>query len=443
MKKKAKEKKVGRVRAALLDWLGIPVDLTTTEFWNQWSGKTSDTGESVSVETAMTLSAVWACVRLISETMASIPLTLYRRTSNGSVLGTAHPLYNVLRSQPNADTTAVNFYEPLIGSLLLQGVAYVERLYIGERVVGMNFLYLGRLNRQKTNSGTYVYKYREADGSTRTIPASRVAKILGFTLDGMNGLSAIEYGVNVFGSALSAQRSANTTFKNGLMPTVYFKMDKFLKPQQREDFRKDFKENVAGALNAGTNPLLEGGMTVGEVGIKPSDAQLLESRGFSVEEVCRWFRVAPWLVGHSSQGQTKWGTGMEQELLGFLIFTLGPWMTRLEQAVLKDFLSPADRVSYYVEFERDEFLKGDSASRAAFLSTLCNNGIMTRDEARKKLNMPVRGGNADVLTVQSAMTPIDSIGQTTTPGAVAAQALARLIDSGFNNGGDSHVQQQE
>ncbi|MFX0588412.1 phage portal protein, partial [Glaesserella parasuis] len=124
------------------------------------------------------------------------------------------------------------------------------------------------------------------------------------------------------------------TFRNGMLPTVYYKVAAFLKPEQR----RMFKAEIQGSVERGEAPVLEGGTDVGTVGINPVDAQLLESRAFSVESICRWFRVPPWMVGHTEKS-TSWGTGIEQQMIGFLTFTLGPWLRRIEQSISKDLMT--------------------------------------------------------------------------------------------------------
>ena len=150
-------------------------------------------------------------------------------------------------------------------------------------------------------------------------------------------------------------------------------------------------------------------MDVTTIGINPNDAQLLESRNFSVEEICRWFRVPPHMVGHTSNS-TSWGTGIEQQMIGFLTFTLRPWLSRIEQAIAKDLMAPQDRLRYYAEFSIEGLLRADSTARGNYLSQMVNNGIMTRDEARLKENLSPMGGNASVLMAQTAMSPINTLG---------------------------------
>ena len=401
-------KKPGRVKAAILGWLGVPVGLTDEAFWSAMGR--SEAGQQVNESTVLQLSAVWACARIIAETIATLPLGIYERTSTGRRAADSHPLTFLLSRQPNSKTTAAVFWEAMIVAMLLRGNGMAEQVMLGGRRVALNFLFPGRLSITRDSKGKRRYRYTERDGTQREIPEELIFRIPGFTTDGDWGLSAIEYGAKVFGSALAATSAANGTFENGLSQTVAFKFPHLLRKEQREEFRTTFAE-IAGAVNAGKPALLEGGMEAQTIGINPKDAQLLESRGFSVEEICRWFRVPPFMVGHSEKA-TSWGTGIEQQMIGFLTFTLRPWLSRIEQAINKDLLSPVEQLRYYAEFSIEGLLRADSAGRATYLTQMVNNGLMTRDEGRKKENLPPKGGNADVLTVQTALIPIDQLGQT-------------------------------
>ncbi|VVE68880.1 portal protein [Pandoraea anapnoica] len=405
---KGTAKKPGRIKAAVLDWLGVPIGLSDGAFWDAYLAAGSSSGQAVTEKSMLQLSAVWGCVRLISETISTLPLSMYERTGKGKRAASTHPLNWIIHDQPNADTTASVFWESVVAAMLLRGNARAEKLVLGGKVVGLNFLAPQRLAISKRGNGTLSYRYTEKDGRQRDIPADRIWLIPGFSLDGESGVSVIQYGANVFGAAQAADVAANKTFESGLLPAVAFKMDRVLTPAQREDFRENLKK-ITGALNAGESPLLEGGMSTESVGINPSDAQLLESRGFSVEEICRWFRVPPWMVGHSEKS-TSWGTGIEQQMIAFLTFTLAPWLKRIEQAISKDLLTPAERIRYYAKFSVEGLLRADSVARATFYSVMVNNGILTRDEVRELEEREPMGGNAAVLTVQSAMTMLDAIG---------------------------------
>lgn len=420
-------KKPGRVKSALLNWLGIPIDLRSAAFWSSWASSANSAGQQVNENTVMSLSAAWACTRLISEAVATLPLHLYERTPDGRRRAVNHPLYPVLNRSPNRGSTAATYWESNTAAILLRGNGFSEKQFFNGRMVGIKFLAPHRLGGKKKANGDVQLVYTEEDGTQREILERNLFHIPGFSLDGKWGLSTIQYGAAVFGSALAATSAANGTFERGLAPTVAFTMEQVLKKEQRVEFRENLKE-VTGAINAGKSPLLEGGMKAETIGINPSDAQLLESRAFSVEEVCRWFRVDPSMVGHGNK-DSNWGTGLEQKLIGFLTFTLRPWLTRIEQAINKELLSPVDQLKYYAEFSIEGLLRADSAARSAFYSVMVNNGIMTRDEVRQLENLPTMGGNADVLTVQTAMAPLDTLGQNN-DGDNARAALATWLNQG-------------
>ena len=401
MKHARKSSLVGRVRAGI-DGFVRSFTLRDPELYQ--SGSYYESRAAVTVDSAMQLDAVWSCVRLISETIATLPLSIYERTSTGKRLASGHPLHFIVHDQPNADSTASVFWEAMVASMLLRGAGRAEKLYVGSRLVGLAFLDPAKLTVSRDLRGRKHFGYLQ-DGRLREIPESKIWTIPGFSLDGVNGVSVIQYGTKVFGAAIAAERAASATFRNGLLQTVYYKIATFLKEKQRNEF----KENLAGSIERGESPLLEGGTEASTLGINPSDAQLLESRSFSVEAICRWFRTPPWMVGHTEKS-TSFGTGIEQQMIGFLTFTLAPWLRRVEQAISKDLLSPGERTRYYPKFAVEGLLRADSAGRAAFYAVMVNNGILTRDEVRELEDREPMGGNAAVLTVQSAMTTLDSVG---------------------------------
>ena len=385
---------------AAVNWQPVQLDLTDEVGW----GVRNNAGVTVTPRSAMQVSAVWACVRLISETIATLPLGIYERAPSGKRPAPGHPVHFLIHDQPNADTTASIFWEAMVAAMLLRGAARAEKLMIGGRLVGLAFLNPDKLTIGRDASGKREWRYTEG-GKTRIIPRSRIWEIPGFTLDGQCGVSVISYGAHVFAGAIAADQAAAHTFTNGMLQTVYYKISQFLKPDQRAEF----KRNVLGAVERGETPLLEGGTDVGTIGINPADSQLLESRGFSVEEVCRWFRVPPFMVGHSEKS-TSWGSGIEQQMIGFLTFTLAPWLKRIEQAIAKDLFAPGESRRYYAKYSVEGLLRADSAGRAAFYTAMVNNGVLTRDEVRELEDREPMGGNAAVLTVQSAMTTLNAIG---------------------------------
>lgn len=411
--------------ASLSEWLGKPISLSDGGFWSQLLGGQSSSGKTVTVDNAMQLSAVWSCVRIISTSVAGLPMGVYRRESDGGRKDARDfGLYDVIHTSPNEDMTAFQFWQAMVASMLLRGNAFAEIHRSGSRVIALDFLLPGRVDLDLDDDGRVSYWFRPRKGARRQIERQNMLHIPAFSLDGRVGLSAIRYGADVFGAAMSADDAANGTFKNGLLPAVAFKLDRELKPEQREEFR-DYVKQVSGALNAGRSPVLERGITPETIGINPVDAQLLESRAYSIEEVCRWFGVPPWMVGKTDSG-SNWGTGLEQQMIAFLTFSISSITNQIQQCVNKRLLTPVERQSYYAEFSLEAFLKADSAGRAAWYSQMTQNGIMTRDECRVKENLPRHGGNAGVLTVQTNLTPIDKLGEST-DGQAAQAALKNWL----------------
>lgn len=402
-------------------------------------GVENDTGQLVTAETAMTLSAVWACVRLIAESIAMMPLHLFHADDDKHRIAYRHPVNALLSMAPNSKTTATVFWEGVVSAMLLQGNAYVLRKYSRDRsrLVSLVFLAPSRLVVTTDMYSQKQFQYRFDDGVTRKVAASDVWQLQGYTLDGRDGVSVIEYARQVFGSALAAEKSAARTFRNGMLQAVYYTVNAFLTDEQRNDFRK----NVRGTVERGEAPVLEGGVDVKSLGIKPQDAQLLQSRSFSVEEVCRWFRVPPHMVGHSEKS-TSWGTGLEAQTLAFLTFTLQPWINRIQQGIALGLLSPVDRERYRAEFDTEVLLKMDSTALANYLGTMVNKGLMYPNEARRKAGLPRdEHPNSDKLLVQGAMVMLDSLTSTPKDGtsnpaqpleeaAAALQAAIRSIHGG-------------
>jgi HK97 family phage portal protein len=395
------------VKASIQSWLGVPISLQDHGFWREYAGTSSWTGKQVTVDQALQLATVWACVRLISETIATLPLQFFTRNADGSrTPATSHQLYGILHNQPNADMTAVVFWEIVEASLLLWGNAYIEVLRSGDRVVALDFLHPARMTLRRLAGGEFEYRYRnDSRSAERVIPERNMMHIPAFSVDGKLGLSPITYGANVMGTAIETDKASAETFESAMRSPGILTMDMVMSPDQRDKLRA----HVNKVSTEGGVMVVEKGTGFEPLTFNPHDAELLASRAWNVEEMCRWFRTDPAMIGHGSK-DSNWGTGLEQKMLWFLTFTLRHWCVRIEQAVWKSLLTPAERsAGYFASFNMEGLLRADSASRAAFYATMTSNGLMTRDECRGKENLPPKGGNADVLTVQSAMVAIDDM----------------------------------
>lgn len=411
---KTKASQPGAIKSAILNWLGFR--FTDVEQWRVFYGRDAASGERVTHETAMRLSAVYACTRLISQRIATLPLNLYRTTEAGREFERRHPLSRLLRQKPNAAMTAPVFWEAVVASILLQRGAYLEprRNAIGQ-MSSIEFLHPCRITRDGDK-----YRYTEKNGTIREIGADKVVYIPAFTTDGETGISVIEYGLEVIGGAIAANKAANATFKNGLLPTTYFKFPKVLKPDQRNDAR-DAIGVISGAMNAGKPAILEAEMDVGTIGINPNDAQLLESRNASSDDVCSLFGVPPTMIGRGDKA-SSWASSSENLNLWFLQYTLMPWMRRIEMAIWDGFLTPAEQVDLYAEYNFEGLLRGDSAARANFYASALQNGWMNRSTVARLENMPdIPGG--DIYTVQSNLVPLDKLGAADDAAAVRSALM--------------------
>lgn len=386
------------------------VSLTDMRLGAFLAGGPTFSGQTVSVDSAMQLDTVWACVRLISETIASLPLKLYQHQANDtSVLARNHPLYAVLATSPNADMTPIEFWGVMVACLLTWGNAFGQVMRRADgTVIAINPLRPDRMTvRRDPNTGEPIYTY-SWQGKYLVLGESDIFHIKGFSFDGLLGVSPLTFGRQSIGTALAAEETAGRTYKNALLTQSYISAPNYLKPDQKAQ-AKAILADYAGAINAGKTPLLEGGWKVETIGLNPEDAQLLETRSFNVETLCRWFGVQPVMIGRMEKS-TAWGTGLEQMNMWFLQYGLMPWLRRIEQAISRCLLSPADRQRFSAKHNVDALLRGDSASRAAFYTAALQNGWMAANEVRAKENLPP-DPSGDVLTVQAQMIPRADVGK--------------------------------
>jgi HK97 family phage portal protein len=390
-------------------WIARGLGLNSPQLYQQISGQPSHSGKVVTVDTALQLDTVWACVRLIAQTIATLPLPLYRQKGTGSSVARDHPLYEILHDQPNIEMTATEFWEAMVACVLLWGNAYaqIDRGFNG-RVVALTPMRPDRVLIRRTADGELEYIYSWMSTS-RTLKEDEVFHIKGFSLDGLFGLSPIALARHSLGSAMAAEEASGSIFKNGMRPSGYMKSPgtAYLTKDQRDQAKRIIAE-FKGSENTGGVPLLEAGWSFEQLTIPPDDAQLLQTRAFNVEVIARWFDVPPIMIGHMEKS-TAWGTGIEQMMLGFLAFSLRPHMKRIEQAIRRKLIAPGERSEYYAEFNAEGLLRTDSEGRAKLYASLAQNGLRTRNELRALDNMAPHD-DGDDLTVQSNLLPIGLLG---------------------------------
>jgi HK97 family phage portal protein len=362
------------------------------------------------------LAAAWACVNLLAGTIASLPLMVYRTDRDGRrTLAGDHPLYRVLHDSPNADQTALDFWEFVCASLELHGNSYceVERANDGRVIALSPPMSPENIGVRRLANGDIEYRWTEG-ARERVATQARVLHIRGFGGSPMGGMSTLSFGRQTFGMAQAINRSAAATFKNGIRPSGVMFTDKTFTGTQRPDAEKLLQEKYQGSMNAGIPLLLDNGLKWQSLTINPDDAQMLESRAFSVEEVCRFFGVPPHMVGHTEK-TTSWGTGLEQQTLGFQKFTLRRRLKRIEQALEKQLLTARDRAEgITIEFSLEGLLRADSKARAEFYASGLQNGWLNVNQVCAWENLPpVEGG--DVNRVQMQNVPLPEAGKELPP----------------------------
>lgn len=368
----------------------------------------SDAGEVVSESSVLALSAVWACTNLIAGSIGSLPLMVYEQINGQRAIAKGHALYRVLHDSPNYDQTAVDFWEFSASSLELWGNSYAEITRQGGEVVGLSPINPEVVTVKRLKSGEIEYRWNQ-DGVNHVGSDADILHIRGFGGSPLGGMSTLHFGRNAFGLSKAVERAASGTFANGLRPSGALTFESWLSKENREIAETRLTEKYVGAINAGRPLILEGGTKWESLAINPEDAQMLESRKFSVEEICRFFGVPPHMVGHT-ENSTSWGTGLEQQTLGFQKFTLRRRLKRIEQALEKQLLTASDRArGVTIEFNLEGLLRGDSAARSAFYESALRNGWMTINETRALENLPpVTGGDTPRMQMQNV--PITEAG---------------------------------
>lgn len=375
------------------------------------------------VDAALQLSTVFACVRLIAETISTLPLFLYERAANGDrLLAREHPLYPILHDQPNADMTAVEFWEAVVSQLCLWGNAFCRIGRVAGEVRALDPLNPAWMvvKRQKNGAPLYIYN---GPGGRVEYTENDIWHVKGFGTDGLLGLSPVGVGTRSIRGAANVENASAAMFGKGMKPDAVITTKELLTRDQRQQMKEKFADGLFTAGDKRT--MLIEAAEYKQLTMDPQDAQMLESRQFSVEDLCRWFQVNPSMIGHGT-AVSNWGTGREQIMLSFITFTLLPYLTRIQQGVRKSLLRPEERTKYYAEHSVEGLLRADSAGRAALYASAAQNGWMTRNEIRTLENLPrVAGG--DELTVQSNLIPVTLLGKITNTAQNAKAALLEWL----------------
>lgn len=355
---------------------------------------------------ALQISTVWACVHVVASVIASLPLFVYQERGGGlRDLARESSLWALLHDSPNSRMTPMEFWGAMLLNLLLRGNAYarIERGANGE-AYALWPMSADQVEMVVNADGTVLYYYRI--GADLAVLAEQNVLHLKGLGNGTIGLSRLDYMRATVDEAANSQTAANRLFASGGKPTGVLMVDQVLNKEQRDRIKANFEE----LANGTTSRLfvLEANMKYQQVNMSPADMQLLTTRQYGVEEICRWFGVPPVMVGHANV--TTWGSGVEQILDGFYKTVIGPALVNLSQAVRKRVMTSAQRVSYSAEFSADALLRASLKDRAEIYSKLVQNGLKTRNECRQLENdPPIQGG--DELTAQTNLAPLALLGK--------------------------------
>ena len=380
-----------------------------------FGGTTS--GKTVNERTAMQTTAVYACVRILAEAIAGLPLHIYRyRLDGGKERISQHPLYYLLHNEPNPEMTSFVFRETLMSHLLLWGNAYAQVIRDGlGRVLGLYPLLPNKMDVNRSASGELVYTYyRDVDesglkpkGGYVTLRRDEVLHIPGLGFDGLVGYSPIAMAKNAIGMAMATEEYGASFFANGANPGGVLEHPGVVKDPKR--VRESWNTVYQGSANAHRIAVLEEGMKFHQIGIPPEEAQFLQTRKFQINEIARIFRVPPHMVGDLEKSSFS---NIEQQSLEFVKYTLDPWVVRWEQALQQSLLLPSEKPRYFVKFNVDGLLRGDYQSRMSGYATARQNGWMSANDIRELEDMnriPAEEGG-DLYLVNGNMTKLADAG---------------------------------
>ena len=354
-------------------------------------GSTSS-GKTVNERTAMQTTAVYACVRILAETIASLPLHTYVNTESGKEKARGHPIYYLLSDSPNPEMTSFVFRETLMGHLLLWGNSYSQIIRDGHgKVVALYPLLPDKMKVERSENGEVYYLYT-SEGKEYLLRNTEVLHIPGLGFDGLIGYSPIAMAKNAIGMALATEEYGAKFFANGANPGGVLEHPGVVKDPHR--IRDSWNQVYQGTSNAHRVAVLEEGMKFSPIGIPPEQAQFLETRKYQTEEICRIFRVPPHLVGDLERATFS---NIEHQSISFVVHTIRPWLVRIEQSINKALFTEKEKEKYFVSFLVEGLLRGDYESRMRGYSIGIQNGFMSPNDVRSLENMnpipPEEGGN--------------------------------------------------
>jgi len=390
-----------------------PQDRTAGSGYSFFMGS-STSGKQVTERSAMQMTAVYACVRILAEAIAGLPVHLYRYTENGGKeKAIDHPLYTILHDEPNPEMSSFVFRETLMTHLLLWGNAYAQIIRNGKgEVVALYPLMPNKMAVDRDEHGQLYYSYQRSndeaipESGKVILKPSDVLHIPGLGFDGLVGYSPIAMAKNAIGMAIACEEYGAKFYANGASPGGVLEHPGTIKDPQK--VREAWQSQFGGSQNSGKVAVLEEGMKYTPISISPN-AQFLETRKFQINEIARIFRVPPHMVGDLEKSSFS---NIEQMSLEFVKYTLDPWVIRWEQALTRTLLTPDEKATYFIKYNVEGLLRGDYQSRMNGYATARQNGWMSANDIRELENLdriPAEEGG-DLYLINGNMLPMGSAG---------------------------------
>ena len=367
----------------------------------------TSSGKAVNERTAMQTTAVYSCVRILAETIASLPLHTFKHTESGKEKATEHSIYHLLADEPNPEMTSFVFRETLMGHLLLWGNAYAQIIRDGRgKVIALYPLMPDRMTVDRADSGEIYYIYNK-EGKQYYLRNYEVLHIPGLGFDGLIGYSPIAMAKNAIGMAIATEEYGASFFANGANPGGVLEHPGVVKDPAR--VRESWNSVYQGTKNANRVAVLEEGMKFQSIGIPPEQAQFLQTRKFQLNEIARIFRIPPHMIGDLDKSSFS---NIEQQSLEFVMYTLDPWVVRWEQAIKRALFSESEKKEYFVKFNVDGLLRGDYQGRMNGYAVGRQNGWLSANDIREleNLNRIPEEVGGDLYLVNGNMTKLSEAG---------------------------------
>ncbi len=374
--------------------------ISTLDLFRQlMGGRATATGKTVNVKTALEVTTVLACVRVIGEGIAQVPLKLLQESADGKsrLPAKGHPLYDLLGCRPNAWQTSFEFRETLAMHVVLAGDFFAFKNIVFGKLKELIPFEPGTVKVIREPDLTLSYEVTAPNGSRQVFPAETIWHVRGPSWNTWMGLKVVELAREAIALAMATEEKHARMHRNGVSSSGVYSVEGTLNKDQHQALKEWINKEMSGIENVGNATILDRNAKWINTSYNGVDSQHLETRRYQVEEICRAFRVNPIMVGYSDKAATY--ASAEQMFLAHVVHTLSPWYERLEQSINANLLTPKDRADgYYAKFIEEGLLRGDSKSTAEFLTKLTTNGIMTRNEARGKLDLNPLDGLDEPLT---------------------------------------------